>query len=357
MHAALADRAICLHLDGRTAWSGSSAGFPPTPTRTRYSTFLAAALTGAKSRRTGSDRRAAADGTCPQVILPRVIELRHTARAFATRHQLSWRYQYGRLALADGRDFVLRRQDAGIPPKRLRQFVGDGDFRAIGEEFLGLARELGGLRPDDRVLDVGSGLGRMAVPLTRYLSDRGSYDGLEIMPRTVRWCQRHITPSHSTFRFHHADVYNRLYNPKGRLPEETFVFPFDSGVFGFALLTSVFTHMLPSTVRQYLAEIARVLKPGGTVLATAFLLDPVSRAAVEAGTSTFGFTHQIADHGVMTSNLAIPEAAIAYPSEYFEQLAESSGLTLSRPVHFGTWSGRADGRSTQDIIILKAPRG
>jgi SAM-dependent methyltransferase len=301
-----------------------------------------------------SDRRAAEYDTHPQVILLRVIELRRTAIVFATRHRLSWRYRYARLALEDGRDFIRHRRDAGVPPKRLQHYVGDGDFRAIGEEFLDLARELGGLVLDDHVLDIGSGLGRMAIPLTRYLSATGSYDGLEIMPHAVRWCKRHITPSHSSFRFHHADVYNRLYNPKGRLPEETFVLPFDADTFEFTLLMSVFTHMFPATVKQYLAEIARVLRPGGTVLATAFLLDPISRGAIEAGNSTFRFTHQITGQGVMTSNPAIPEAAIAYPIGYFEQLVESSGLTLSRPVHSGTWSGRPDGRSTQDIVILKA---
>lgn len=283
-----------------------------------------------------------------------MIELRRSAIVFATRHKLSWRYRYARLALEDGRDFIRHKRDAGVPPKRLQHYVGDGDFRAIGEEFLGLAREFGDLASDDHVLDIGSGLGRMAMPLTRYLSATGSYDGLEIMPHAVRWCKRHITPSHPSFRFHHADVYNRLYNPKGRLPEETFVFPFDADTFDFTLLMSVFTHMLPPTVKQYLSEIARVLRPGGTVLATAFLLDPISRAAIEAGSSTFGFTHQITDQGVMTNNPAIPEAAIAYPFECFEQLVESSGLTLSRPVYPGAWSGRPDGRSTQDIVILKA---
>jgi SAM-dependent methyltransferase len=320
----------------------------------KYSAFLATVLAGTKHRRTASDRRAAKYDTHAQVILSRVTELRRAAIVFATRHRLSWRYRYARLALKDGHDFILRRQDVGLPPKRLQHFVGDGDFRAIGEEFLGVARELGGLMPNDHVLDIGSGLGRMAMPLTRHLSAAGSYDGLEIMPHAVRWCQRHITSSHSSFRFHHADVYNRLYNPKGQLPEETFVFPFDANTFDFTLLMSVFTHMLPPTVKQYLAEIARVLRPGGTVLATAFLLDPISRAAIEAGSSTFGFTHQIADQGVMTSNPAIPEAAIAYPFGYFEQLVESSGLILSRPVYSGAWSGRPDGRSTQDIVILKA---
>jgi protein-L-isoaspartate O-methyltransferase len=46
-------------------------------------------------------------------------------------------------------------------------FVGDGDYRAIGAEYLGHFVRLGGLKPSDRVLDIGCGIGRMAVPLTQ----------------------------------------------------------------------------------------------------------------------------------------------------------------------------------------------
>jgi SAM-dependent methyltransferase len=282
-----------------------------------------------------------------------VIALRRRSLAVATRYRLPWRVRYARLALQDVHDLARRRRDAGIPPKRLQHFVGVGDFRAIGEEFATFARELGGLGPGDRVLDVGSGLGRMALPLTRHLSSEGSYDGLEIMPHAVRWCRRHITPEHPRFRFHHADVYNRLYNPTGRLAEHDFAFPFAADAFDFVLLTSVFTHMLPATVERYLAEIARVLVPNGTVLATMFLLDPASRAAIESGASEFDFTHPIGERGAMTSNPAVPEAAIAYPREHFARLVSKAGLSLCEPVHLGQWSGRSDGVSTQDITILK----
>jgi methylase of polypeptide subunit release factors len=40
-----------------------------------------------------------------------------------------------------------------------------------------------GLRPEHRVLDIGSGIGNVALGLADYL--RGSYDGLEIHPDAV----------------------------------------------------------------------------------------------------------------------------------------------------------------------------
>src|SRR3954470_20703716 len=72
---------------------------------------------------------------------------------------------------------VVRNRFIPEPPPELR-FVGDGDFRAIGAEFLGLFARLGGLRPGDAVIDIGCGIGRMALPLTQYLDPASArYDG------------------------------------------------------------------------------------------------------------------------------------------------------------------------------------
>ena len=77
-------------------------------------------------------------------------------------------------------DCIRHNRFLPVPPTE-RQFVGDGDFRAVGAEFLHHFVALGGLRPDDHVLDLGCGIGRMAVPLTQYLSDRASYLGIDVV--------------------------------------------------------------------------------------------------------------------------------------------------------------------------------
>ena len=48
------------------------------------------------------------------------------------------------------------------------------------------------------MLDVGCGTGRMAVPLTGYLSDE-EYEGFDLMPEVIEWCQENITPDIPTF--------------------------------------------------------------------------------------------------------------------------------------------------------------
>jgi hypothetical protein len=115
-------------------------------------------------------------------------------------------------------------RDGLMPPRRMI-FVGYGDFRKTGEAFSRLFREHGGLESQDRVLDMGSGIGRMAIPLTSFLAGKGTYDGLEIVRSGVDWCRENITPRHARFRFHWADVYNFAYNPDGRIKASQYRFP------------------------------------------------------------------------------------------------------------------------------------
>ena len=59
------------------------------------------------------------------------------------------------------------------------------DFVDVGCAVLGdlIAR---GLKPDSRVLEIGSGLGRIAYPMTFFL-DEGEYVGLEIVKDSVEF--------------------------------------------------------------------------------------------------------------------------------------------------------------------------
>jgi len=94
--------------------------------------------------------------------------------------------------LLDASDLLPGRREETVPPRGL-VYVGSGDFRAIGDEFLHYAVRLGGLTASDRVLDIGCGLGRIARPLTAYLDATASYEGFDPVPQAIAWCRRHFT--------------------------------------------------------------------------------------------------------------------------------------------------------------------
>jgi SAM-dependent methyltransferase len=241
--------------------------------------------------------------------------------------------------------------DAGVlvPPKRIWG-MGAEEYQSVGREFLELFIRLGGLQPHHRVLDVGSGVGRMTVPLTDYLvPPDGAYEGFDIDRPGVEWCSKAITSRFPNFKFHHSDVLNKHYNPRGTHQASSYRFAYQDGSFDFVYLTSVFTHMFPADLENYLGEIARVLKPGGRCLITWFLLNPESEALVKAGRSTQDFSHPL--DGCTTTTPADPEAALAYPETYVRDLYARLGLTIEEPLHYGAWCGREPHVSYQDIVV------
>ena len=248
----------------------------------------------------------------------------------------------------DFAESVLGLRDEFTPP-RSKIFVGDASFRKPGEEFLRYFSELGGLKPDERVLDVGCGIGRMAVPLTRYLSSHGEYRGFDIVQEGIDWCQSRISPKFPNFHFQLLDIYNRNYNPGGTRSAQDCSFPYEAGYFDFVLLTSVFTHMLPAEMENYFSEIARVLKRNGRCLITFFLLNAESRSLIDSGESKLDFRYEI--DGTLTVDERTPEAAIACDESWIRMTYQKVGLRIIEPIRFGSWCGRRDFLSYQDIVV------
>jgi len=220
------------------------------------------------------------------------------------------------------------------------------EFKANGDEFLSIYRDICGLRPDERMLDVGSGIGRKTIPLTGYLTE-GEYEGIDVNALGVEWCQRQITPLFPNFRFQRIDVSNRLYNPTGTQSPTTLRFPFPDRSFTFITLGSVFTHMLPEHVAHYLGEIARVLG-SGRCLISYFLLNDESREFIQSGKSTLKF--RMTPDGYATTSLERPEEAIAFEESFVRGLYSQAGLRIAR-LEYGSWCGRREALSYQDLVL------
>jgi SAM-dependent methyltransferase len=249
--------------------------------------------------------------------------------------------------LADYAGRIFRRGPS-LPPKRLRD-VGSGDFKKIGEEFFGYFLKFCHLDPMAHVFEIGCGCGRMALPLTGYLHEKGRYVGMDIAKAPVVWCRAHISVKYPNFEFRRADLQNARYNPGGRFSADDYVFPFADESFDFIFLTSVLTHMLPGGVENYLKEISRLLKTNGRVLMTLFLLNEMQRTLGSQGKRKIDFPF---NRGVCrVSDERVPESAVAYEEDHVRNLLNRHGLIVREPIRYGTWSGRTDGLSLQDLVI------
>lgn len=254
-----------------------------------------------------------------------------------------------------------------LPPLDLMSALSgsnsEEDFRRDQRVFRQLFLNPGGLKPTDRVLEVGSGIGRMAAALGDYLAPPGGYDGLEIVAAGTRWCADHITPVRPHFRFRHADVYNASYNPDGPVRARTYRFPFADATFDFVFLTSVFTHLLPADAVHYLFEVARVLKPGGRLFATFFLVeqDRLARIRAGGGDNHFRLMHRygkpqlpagepVGYDDCFVANPTAPERAVGYNGRWVADQLRGCGLTPDATTYYGSWAGQPSEWDGQDVV-------
>ncbi len=250
----------------------------------------------------------------------------------------------GRLA-KDGAERALGRRDRLTPPARL-QNVGEGDFGAVGEESVHYLKALAALRPTDRVLDLGCGIGRTARVLTRELRAPGSYDGLDVVPESVAWCRRRYrrTRTRAPFQFTCSDAHNTLYNPQGHKPSSSAPLPYPDRAFDLVFAISLFTHLLQDSADHYIGEARRTLAPGGRMLLTWFLLTDLETPAP-------AFEFDATEGVTAVADPANPEAAVAYPESWVRERVAAHGLALREPIHYGSWRGTPS-LCYQDIVVI-----
>lgn len=246
----------------------------------------------------------------------------------------------------DAWDVVRGRRHPDLTPPRRLAYVGGGDFHDTGREFLTYFRELGQLVPDDDVLDIGCGSGRMAVPLTNYLSPHSRYEGFDVIAAGVNWCQSNISRRFPNFHFQTIDAFSERYNPTGSTAGQAYRFPYDDGSFDFVLVTSVFTHLLPEVMHNYIAEVGRVLRPGGRLFATFFLTN--SHRQVGQGLRPV-ITFQHGGPGYRAVTRRAPEVAVGYDEADVAAKLMENGMRIVE-TGYGTWTG-GRGLTYQDVLV------
>jgi SAM-dependent methyltransferase len=232
---------------------------------------------------------------------------------------------------------------------------GPDSFAAISDQHMQNLNDACDLRPGLDVLEVGCGIGRDAIPLIDIIGPTGSYIGVDVIGSSISWCKANIEARHPNFHFVHHDIHDLLHNPHGTVALESVEMPESDRSVDLVILQSVFTHMLPAAVAHYLAEFSRIVRPGGFVYATFFMVNDEILATARATNLTpwdLRFEHEV-EPGVRINDPDHPTGAVAYELDVLAALVARAGLEFVAPIRLGAWSGHhqrpVDG---QDTMVL-----
>jgi SAM-dependent methyltransferase len=225
-----------------------------------------------------------------------------------------------------------------------------GGYEAVAQEFLSYLVDVAGVTPASHVLEVGCGIGRMALGLSAYLTT-GTYTGLDVMAGAIDTARATFAghAAEPRLRFEHLDVYNGWYNPGGRLQtRDVHLAEHVDRAPDVILMSSLLTHLFPEDAAHYLAEARRVLAPGGRVLATAWLMDERTKALTRAGRAAIPFQER---DGYWVESVTNPEGALALEADFVQRAVGAAGLEEICVVP-GFWSGEV-GLAFQDMLLLR----
>ena len=248
----------------------------------------------------------------------------------------------------------------GIPiPPLWKMFDGPRDKRLFlqnSEEALRLYKTYGKLQPNSRVLDIGSGLGRKTLSLVEYLGIAGQYVGVDIVRDGVDWCNANISTKHPNFIFLHLNVYNSRYNRRATVRAANFQFPFSDQSSDLIVAWSVFTHMFPKDIKNYLRETSRMLKPDGRCLFSFYVMTETAIAAIQARTAKEKIEYKM-EESFFTDNKSVPEDLTAFKESWIRSAYEEANLDIEE-ILYGSWVGEGDPKAFpmanyQDIVVAK----
>jgi SAM-dependent methyltransferase len=125
------------------------------------------------------------------------------------------------------------------------------------------------------IFELGCADGRMLRWLEPFAADREIW-GSDIDAGRILWCKQHLSPP---FRFLTNTIVPHL--------------PFEERKFGFIFAGSVFSH-IDDLADAWLAELRRILAPGGILFITVHLKNDV--ALLESKNASFGLARKLRNH-------------------------------------------------------------
>lgn len=213
-----------------------------------------------------------------------------------------------------------------------------------------------------RMLDVGSGAGRLYLAMKPYLTASDSYTGIDVNAGFIQRCKRLYHAAN--VQFIHTEASNGYYAGETAVGPRQWVFPDAS--FNFVTALSVWTHLREEDWRHYLSEVHRVLEPGGRAVISFFITDEDYRPELKRDRQSdfypqnerkwiFDTPAYDSTHWKTLNWASVPEVAIAVDKPTFEQVVDEIGLKV-RGYHSGQWKDHP-GFFFQDVVVFEKPAG
>ncbi|MBX3428472.1 MAG: class I SAM-dependent methyltransferase [Hyphomonadaceae bacterium] len=238
-----------------------------------------------------------------------------------------------------------------LPPEWMMNVIGSYSpehFKnTAGWTFSELVRR-GRLTGSSRIIDIGSGCGRMALPFSFMIED-GEYYGTDVFREGVEWCSENISARNPAFEFHLQEVEKNYYfqDSAGVGNKMGLSFASDKSI-DFIFAISVFTHLIEYDAVQYLREIARTLDKSGLAYLTTFLIDDfffdyVKRTGKHTGVQLVSDGHYQAYSG--------QDFFAGFTMDRWLKILHDAGLEV---IGFdpGSWADKPGSLHFQDVFLV-----
>lgn len=242
-----------------------------------------------------------------------------------------------------------------IPAPEIRNWTGPFDDK---EYYFNLGKQQSekiiqwlSIKPDQKILDIGCGCGRIAIHFLNYLNKQGQYIGIDSNKKLLSYCADNISAINNNFQFRFIDAYNGSYSRDGKLKCQDIIFPIQDESVDIVIMWSVFTHMYLVDIDAYLKEIHRVLKKGGVFISSFNLYNKFINNQIKMEKAYLDIKYRINENSY-SLNKETPEKGFAHNEEMVKELYWKNEF-LIREIKYGIWSSKELVGEFHDCIIAQ----
>lgn len=212
----------------------------------------------------------------------------------------------------------------------------------------------------NNILDAGCGTGLLGIASEPFVTDGGTYTGIDVMTEDVNFCRRHYP--FDNYNFIHLDVANPTYATDQSIELKSW--PIKDKSQDLVTALSVWTHLSEKDARFYMKEVSRVLKPNGKAVITFFYADEAYENSLAIRNGDLGRFHNTPQNAWIfdvsaygsenwrtTKFVKKPEDIIGVTKPGFDSLINEAGLKV-KEYYPGNWKEKP-GVFFQDILVLE----